>query len=395
MIIRLILYMVCGLFLTACSTEAEAKKEENNNIEKETLLPIKGFSINSPTVSEIDSFCKFVEEELAPLGVNLLLLRINYQFDFRSVDKMEASWGFPLSSVQKLEAVCEKNHIQLVPHLELFGHQSAGAPEFSPTALLKNYPEYDEAAGKSNSVNYGYRSYCPLHPELHTILFRMIEEMATAFKSKDFHIGCDEVMTLGICNRCKEFLNNGGTKADLYADEINRLSGFLSSKGYRTWIWGDRLINAKDASKFGVKSLTEWEASNNGTYQAIDRISKKLLVCDWHYKGAPTTHLFFAEKGFDVISCFYNVESAAMKMLENVVETRLNEPDKNIRDHCLGIMGTNWGGSVTAFMEEYQKVKAGTHTTQTTGAYVFYKVFNKLKVLESDFKKKDNYETIK
>ena len=381
---RIIIGLALVLGCAACSAGTIEKTEEEKTPE-DVLFPVKGFSINSPIASEVDAFCQFVEKELAPMGVNLLLLRINYQFDFKSVDKMGASWGFPLSSVQKVEEVCRKYQIQLVPHLELFGHQSAGGPEFAPGTLLKSYPEFDESFGKANSANYGYRSYCPLHPEIHEMLFKMIEEMAGAFQSKDFHIGCDEVMTMGVCDRCKEFIKNGGTNAELFAKEINLLSGFLSSKGYRTWIWGDRLINVADAPKFGVPSLTEWEASKNGTYQAIDRISKRILVCDWHYKGAPTTHLYFADKGFDVIPCFYNVEAAAMKMLDNVVETRTKEKNPDIRNRCLGIMGTNWGSSVTDFMEEFGKVKAGTNESKATGAYVFYQVFQKMKELEKEF----------
>jgi len=378
--------MALAFFYVGCSAESVKVTEEEEG-SRDVLFPVKGFSINSPTAAEVDDFCEFIEQELAPIGVNLLLLRINYQFDFKSVENMGGSWGFPLSSVQKVEKVCQKHQIRLVPHLELFGHQSAGGPEFAPGALLKNYPEFDESFGKANSVNYGYRSYCPLHPDIHTMLFKMIEEMAGAFQSKDFHIGCDEVMTMGVCDRCKEYIRNGGTNADLFAKEINLLSGFLSSKGYRTWIWGDRLINAADASKFGVSSLTEWEASRNSTYQAIDQISKRVLICDWHYKGAPTTHLYFADKGFDVIPCFYNVETAAMKMLDNVMETRTMEKNVDIRNHCLGIMGTNWGGTVTAFMEEFGKVKAGTNTSKATGAYVFYQVFHKMKELEKEFEK--------
>lgn len=385
----LIIFIIGICFGMNCTASSTLKLVEEVDTE-DVLFPVKGFSINSPNVSEVDAFCDFVEKELAPMGVNLLLLRINYQFNFQSVGKMSASLGFPLSSVRKLEKVCKRNRIRLVPHLELFGHQSGGAPEFAPNGLLKNYPEFDESFGKPNDVNYGYRSYCPLHPEIHSLLFKMIEEMANAFQSKDFHIGCDEVMTLGVCDRCKGFLTNGGTRAELFANEINLLSDFLSSKGYRTWIWGDRLINVNDASKHKVDVLTEWEASKNDTYPAIDRINKQILICDWHYKGAPTTHLHFAQKGFDVIPCFYNVETAAMKMLDNIVETRTKEADKMIRERCRGIMGTHWGSSVTAFINEFRKVKDGTHTTEKTGAYVFYQVFNKMKELETNYANNKN-----
>lgn len=351
---------------------------------KKALFPVKGFSINSPSVAEIDSFCEFVDNELAPLGVNLLLLRINYSFDFKSVQHVGSPNGFTRESVKKLEAVCQRNNIKLVPHLELFGHQSGTEPEFNPNTLLKNYPQFDESYQLPKSVNFGYRSYCPLHPDIHSMLFAMMGEMADSFSSKDFHIGCDEVMTLGVCERCKEFLNNGGTNADLFANEINLLNNYLSSKGCRTWIWGDRLIDMNDAPKMGVNSLSEWEASGNGTAPAIDKIDKQILICDWHYRDSPRSHIYFAENGFDVISCFYKFEEAANKMLDNLFEVYNNDKYLPIRNKCLGIMGTNWGSSVTAFIEEFAKVKAGTNTSRNTGAYVFYTLFNKMKSLEEN-----------
>ncbi|MGM9700998.1 MAG: family 20 glycosylhydrolase [Prevotella sp.] len=390
---HLITLLCASLMCMSCSDNDQTTgiddapdKEEQADV----LFPYKGFSINNPRVSEIDQFCDFVENELVPLGVNLIVLRINYQYDFQTVDGMACSWGFPASSAAKLDAVCERNGILLVPHLELFGHQSAGSGSgFSSTALLANYPEFDESYGMAASSNYGYRSYCPLHPELHTVVYKMMDEMASAFKAKDFHIGCDEVMTMGLCDRCKEFLSkDGNTKGDLFAEEIQRLSGHLTASGYRTWMWGDRLINKADAKEFGVSSLTEWEASANGTYTAINRISKKIMICDWHYKGAPTTHLYFAKKGFDVISCFYNQLTPALNLVKNVYETRVNETDESIRDHCQGVMGTSWGGSVTDFMEEFQRVKAGTNTSKDTGAYVFYTVFNEIKQMEKEYENK-------
>lgn len=381
-----LLGMSCGNSDAVADSTTDPTPDEDT---QEVLFPYKGFSINNPRVSEIDRFCDFVENELAPIGVNLIVLRINYQYDFQTVDNMACSWGFPASSAAKLDAVCERNGILLVPHLELFGHQSAASGSgFSPTALLANYPEFDESYGKAASVNYGYRSYCPLHPELHTVVYRMIDEMA-AFKGKDFHIGCDEVMTLGLCDRCKEFLGkDGNTKGDLFAEEIQRLSGHLSTNGYRTWMWGDRLINRADAKNFGVSSLTEWEASANGTYTAIERISKKIMICDWHYKSAPTTHLYFAKKGFDVISCFYDQLTPALNLVKNVYETRVNETDATVRNHCQGVMGTSWGGSVTDFMDEFERVKAGTNTSKNTGAYVLYTVFNEIKKMEQEYENK-------
>src|SRR5207244_11606455 len=47
-------------------------------------LPVRGFCIASPSGNRVDEFIKFIEEELAPRSVNVLLLRVDYSFQFLS-----------------------------------------------------------------------------------------------------------------------------------------------------------------------------------------------------------------------------------------------------------------------------------------------------------------------
>ena len=69
-----------------------------------------------------------------------------------------------------------------------------------------------------NSDSLYCKSYCPLHPEIHKIVFDVIDEICDAFETNAFHAGMDEVFILGDsqCVRCA-----GKTKAELFAGEVN------------------------------------------------------------------------------------------------------------------------------------------------------------------------------
>src|SRR5262249_2901548 len=157
-----------------------------------------------------------------------------------------------------------------------------------------------------NNKDVYCRSYCPLHPEVHAVLFDLIDELVKACEAKAFHVGMDEVFILADsdCPRC-----HGKDPADLFAGEVTLLEKHLKSIGCRTWIWDDRFLDAQ------TTKLGKWEASDNGTAPAIDRVPKTLVICDWHYDKIPETAPIFASKGFDVVSCPWRKHEVALAEL--------------------------------------------------------------------------------
>ena len=67
--------------------------------------------------------------------------------------------------------------------------------------LLLVYPQFDETPEIKNPQVYVWpnednlycRSYCPLHPDLHRIIFDVVDELNDVFESNAFHAGMDEV----------------------------------------------------------------------------------------------------------------------------------------------------------------------------------------------------------
>jgi len=317
----------------------------------DSLLPIRGFCIAAPRPQDLGPFIKFIEKELAPRKVNTLVLRVDYNYQYKSHPELRDSVGLSKKDVKKLVEVCQKNKINLIPQINLFGHQSwAGTTD----NLLQVYPEFDETPHIKMPEKYKWpnddglycKSYCPLHPEVHKVVFDLVDELMDAFKATAFHAGLDEVFYIGDdkCPRC-----SGRDKAELFAGEVRTIRDHLVQNGRELWIWGDRLLDGT------VTGMGMWEASKNNTHRAIDMIPKDVVICDWHYERADPTAVYFAMKGFHVITCPFNKPEVAVKQMNNMIEYRQNSTQQ-MSDRFLGIMQTVWSGT-SSFLDEYYGIR--------------------------------------
>src|SRR2546429_1265388 len=88
------------------------------------FLPVRGFCIPSPSGNRVDEFIKFIEEELAPRSVNVLILRVDYGFQFLSRPEMADKGGLSKEQAQKIGTICRQHQIRIIPLINLLGHQS-------------------------------------------------------------------------------------------------------------------------------------------------------------------------------------------------------------------------------------------------------------------------------
>src|SRR5438094_7394866 len=87
----------------------------------EKMLPVRGFCIASPSSNRVDDFIKFIEQELAPRSVNVLILRVDYGFQFLSRPEMADSRGLSKEQAQKIAAACKQHQIRIIPLVNLLG----------------------------------------------------------------------------------------------------------------------------------------------------------------------------------------------------------------------------------------------------------------------------------
>jgi hypothetical protein len=313
-------------------------------------FPVRGIHLAAPNPDEIELAERFIREALPKEGANVLVLEINYRYQFNR--RPEVTDPRPLSreDLQRLLAACRAAGVRLIPMINLLGHQSWGRTTFG---LLRSHPEFDETPGKyPNNEGIYCRSYCPLHPQVHEVVFDLIDELAEAAEADAFHVGMDEVFLLGEddCPRCR-----GRNKAELFAGEVRALRDHLADSGRTLWMWGDRFLDGE------TTGIGKWEASVNSTAAAIHLAPKDIVICDWHYEVAHPTAPWFALHGFNVVSSPWRRASVALRQLDLMRTVRQNSSPV-VAARLQGMLQTTWVGfgafARAYFGEEIRSVNA-------------------------------------
>lgn len=315
-------------------------------------LPIRGLAIASPKPNEVDRFVRFMHEELALRNINTLVLRVDYNYQFESHPELRDEIALSKGDVKKLVAASKQHGIRIIPQINLLGHQSWASETEN---LLTVYPEFDETPHVKMPEKYVWpnadglycKSYCPLHPGVHKVVFAMVDEIVEVFETDAFHAGMDEVFYIGDdkCPRCQ-----GLDKAELFAGEVTKIRNHLAQNDRKLWIWGDRLLDGK------TTGLGLWEASYNSTHRAIDLIPKDVVINDWHYEKPVGTPVYFGMKGFDVVSCSWRKPEVGVAHVEDMFQFRKNNPEE-MKERFAGVMLTVWSG-VTPFLDGFESYKA-------------------------------------
>lgn len=270
-----------------------------------------------------------IAEVLAPLGVNVIIFEVDYNYDFASRPDLRHAPFITRADARELVAVCREHGIALIPQFNCVGHQSwVRTKTLFP--LLAKYPELEEPPDADPAEwDRVIRAWCPFHPRVKEIVYPMLDELIEVFEAEAFHVGMDEVMVVASdkCPRCK-----GRDPADWFAVAVADLYQYLvREKGLTMLMWGDRLLDAE-----ALNANSRFEASHSGTAGAIDRIPKDIIVCDWHYYVQPDypSVRLFQEKGFRVLPASWQ----DVKAVEALIECAR----RDATERMLGHLCTSW-----------------------------------------------------
>lgn len=342
-------------------------------------FPIRGLSIAAPSAAQVERFARFIRQDLAPRQVNTLILRVDYNFQYDSHPELRDRNALSRADVKSIVQACQESGIRIIPQINLLGHQSWANRIGN---LLRVYPELDETPWVTMPEKYAWpnadglycKSYCPLHPKVHPIVFALVDEICEAFETDAFHAGMDEVFYLGEdkCPRC-----SGKDKAELFAGEVQRIRDHLAANNRQLWIWGDRLLDGK------LTGLGEWEGSIHDTHRAIDLIPKDVFICDWHYDRAEPTAAYFALKGFNVVTCPWKNPSSAARQVEDMTRLRA-QSNPQVSARAQGIVQTVWSGA-NSFMDNYHAYlgRDSKPADEKSEAACFVRVFEEI-ALQAD-----------
>jgi hypothetical protein len=303
-------------------------------------LAVRGLHMPAPRPDDMPLALRFISDALPKEGVNLLVLELNYGYQFARHPEIASDNALSREQLLQIADACKKANVQLVPMINLLGHQSWAKTTFK---LLQAYPDFDETPGKYPGNEGIYcRSYCPLHPKVHDVVFDLIDELMDVTGAKAFHAGMDEVFLIGEddCPRCR-----GKNKAELFAGEVKAVRDHLAAQGRELWIWGDRLIDGD------LTGIGKWEASQNQTAPAIHLIPKDVVIADWHYESAHPTIATFAMEGFRVVASPWRKPRVAMRQIDLIRHMQANAAPA-VSARLLGVLQTTWVG-FGAFVKAY------------------------------------------
>ena len=338
----------------------------------DSIFPVRGLCIEAPFPNNVDSFVVFIDKVIAPAKINTLILRVDYRYAFESHPELRDKNALSKGDIKKIVAISKKNKIRLIPQINLLGHQSWAS---HTGKLLQVYPGFDETPHVQMPEKYEWpnaeglycKSYCPLHPEVHKVVFSLMEEICDVFEADAFHAGMDEVFYLGDekCPRCQ-----GQDKAELFAGEVRKIRDHLALKNRQLWIWGDRLLEGK------ISGLGMWEASYNNTHKAIDLIPKDVFICDWHYERPDKTPVIFANKGFRVATSPWRSPAITGQQVQDMALFK-EHATPQIRDNYAGMVQTVWSPAA-AFMREAYATGADKNLKEMSQWASFVKMIEKM-----------------
>ena len=334
----------------------------------EFSLPVRGLYLSAPKPDEVLLTVKFIREVLPKEGVNTLVMEFGYRYQYTSHPEVVDADALSKDDVKQIVAACHGAGVRLIPLINLLGHQSW---KEQTLGLLRSHPEFDETPGKyPDNKDIYCRSYCPLHPGLHKVVFDLIDELADACEADAVHVGMDEVFILADpdCPRC-----HARNRAELFAQEVRTLHDHLAATHREMWMWGDRFLDG------AVTGVGKWEGSENGTAFAINLVPHDIVICDWHYDASPATASYFAAQGFRVVSVPWRKTDVAMGDLDLIHSVRAHG-DKTIAPRMLGVLQTTWGGTgdfIKAYIGDPSAPQGSAEA-----AYTFKALFNTIRALQ-------------
>lgn len=289
--------------------------------------------------------------KLAALGVNAVVVELGYSFEFKSHPELRNGSFISAKAAHDFSRACRENGVRPIPQFNCLGHQSWKRATFP---LLTKYPQFDETPGQYPGNEGIYcRSWCPLHPDVNGVVFALIDDIAEAFEADAFHVGMDEVFLVASehCPRCK-----GKDPAEVFAKAVNDLHGHVvKARGWEMMMWADRLIDAKATGN------SKWEAADNGTAAAADRVAKDIVMCDWHYgrrKEYPSVTTLM-DKGFRVWPSGWDKVDATEALVDFSLARRGKDGGKD-GNKMLGHLCTTWGKVGPDGLADFPPLKAAT-----------------------------------
>jgi hypothetical protein len=269
--------------------------------------PFRGIYMYLPGRDNIAFFKRFVRDFMALYKYNTLILEMNACMRLESHPELNYGWiqfardanyscrNYPPKSFHDMEqnsshqddadgGFLEKeevadlarwvsrNHIELVPSLPSFTHSYYLLTEHRDLAAVpqNKWPDI----------------YCPSNPKSYSLVYEVYDEYIEVLKPKSVHIGHDELfLPVGVSPQC-----NDKDIGELFGEDVKKIHDHLASKGIKTQLWGDMLLQSVRGRGLQKKVASDgWTYYSPGglTPEQVERlIPKDCLIYNWFWSDS-------------------------------------------------------------------------------------------------------------
>ncbi len=259
-------------------------------IEDTPDLALRCWHLIGPESPEALSEARRVIGIMAGLKYNAVCLQIDNRLQYERRPALSRPNPPTKQQLRALVSYAERLGMEVIPMTQCWSHWGyfLNKKEFAHLDACPKGRKKDSEPRLHHTRGW---NYCPRHPEVHPIVWDMIEEQLECFPNAAYyHVGLDEISFGPIGEHP---LTKDSPPHAIFAEEVNRLHEFIvKKKGLTMCMWGDQLLPGHNGGK------------PHFTGKAIDDMPRDILIFDWHY-GASTSFpsvRFFKERGFPVVA---------------------------------------------------------------------------------------------
>lgn len=187
------------------------------------------------------------------LNFQIILLEWEDMFPWTCDERFRNPHAYTRDEVGKLSERCEELGLRIIPLVQGLGHSEN-------VLRISDYKELREVPNRTDVFH-------PMNPEAPALLARMVCDVLELFPHvTHFHLGGDEVFTLGQHPKSRAFIEENGIAA-LYLKQLELAFVALEKRNIRPMLWHDE--------------VAQWDA------EQIKVFSQKTDLVAWGYTGDP------------------------------------------------------------------------------------------------------------
>ncbi|MFC1504174.1 family 20 glycosylhydrolase [Spirochaetota bacterium] len=258
------------------------------------------------------------------LRINCILVEWEDMYPWKAYPELKNSTAYSENTVKAFLKKAAKLKIDIIPLVQSFGH-------LETLLRQKRFLSLRETPDDISNL-------CPSNPNSVPTIKALIDDILRTHNGqiRYFHLGGDEVRSLGTCTQCREAVHKRG-KSYLYLKHIMPLLEYIKNKGLRPILWDDMMRSWNVPSLKWVSLLTDlmvWE------YSASPSINVGEGIIDKYLKSGMEIWAASAFKGGNYM--YADIPNVSVR-----IENNIYWADAVKKKHMKGMIATGWSRYAT------------------------------------------------